>query len=230
MEKIVLVGSQGHAKVVIDILECEAKYSIVGLIDRFREVGETTLGYGVLGAEEDIPRLAEHHSLSGILIAIGDNHVRFTVTNKIAEICPDIQLVSAIHPDASIGRDVIIGQGTAVMAGTTINPGCRIGRSCILNTSSSLDHDSAMGDFASLGPRAVTGGYTEIGAFSAVGIGATVSNSLKIGPHAVIGAGSTVLNDIEAFSIAYGTPARIVRSRTEGEPYLKAPRVPDACK
>ena len=35
------------------------------------------------------------------------------------------------------------------------------------------------------------------------------------------GAGSTVLNDIDSYVVAYGTPARVIRNRIGGEPYLK---------
>lgn len=42
---------------VIDLFEKEGKYGIIGLIDPFREVGEETLGYKVLGGELDVPEL-----------------------------------------------------------------------------------------------------------------------------------------------------------------------------
>ena len=58
MHRIVVVGSSGHAKVVLDIVEKQERYAVLGLLDRFREPGESTLGYEVLGAEEDLPALA----------------------------------------------------------------------------------------------------------------------------------------------------------------------------
>ncbi|MEY8214236.1 MAG: hypothetical protein RPR97_07095 [Colwellia sp.] len=57
MEDIIIIGSSGHAKVVIDVVQQEGKYHIVGLIDRFRKIDEETLGYKVLGKEEDLPEL-----------------------------------------------------------------------------------------------------------------------------------------------------------------------------
>jgi acetyltransferase-like isoleucine patch superfamily enzyme len=47
-----------------------------------------------------------------------------------------------------------------------------------------------------------------------------VLHGVQIGEHTVIGAGATVTRSIEGFAVAYGTPARVVRSRQLGEPYL----------
>ncbi|MEA3317558.1 MAG: transferase, partial [Bacteroidota bacterium] len=43
MKNIVIFGSGGHAKVIIDIIEQQQKYNIIGLIDKFRNTGEKTL-------------------------------------------------------------------------------------------------------------------------------------------------------------------------------------------
>ncbi|MCK5497746.1 MAG: acetyltransferase, partial [Gammaproteobacteria bacterium] len=210
----------GHAKVVIDIVEQAGKYKIAGLVDPYREAGEQTLGYKILGKEEDLERLHNNHAFKGVIVAIGDNTIRSRVTAHVKEICTDLTFVCAIHPKSSIGKDVSIGEGTVIMAGTTINPCSAIGRFCMLNTNSSLDHDSVMNDFSSLAPRAVTGGNCRIGEYSAVGIGAVLVNGIQVGEHTVIGAGSTVLNNIESFKVAYGIPAKAIRERKPGDEYL----------
>lgn len=217
---IVIIGSSGHAKVVIDIAEREGKYAVVGLVDRFRKVGEQTLGYRVLGREEDLPQLVKSLGVTGAFVAIGDNFVRSKVAAHVAEVCPDLPFVSLIHPKASIAKDVSIGHGTVIVAGVTVNASCSVGRFCILNTNSSLDHDSVMEDFSSLAPNAATGGKCRIGSYAAVSIGAVVINGVRIGEHTIIGAGSTVIDHIEACRIAYGTPARSIKARKPGDPYL----------
>ncbi len=220
MDNIIVIGSSGHAKVIIDIIEQAGRYRIVGLLDRHREVGDQTLGYPVLGREEDLPQLCAAHAPVAAIVAIGDNFVRSKVAAYVQQLCPALPWGSAIHPKAVIAKDVTVGEGTVIMAGVTINPSCSIGRFCILNTSSSLDHDSVMGEFCSLAPRAATGGNCRIGAFSAVGIGAVLIHGIQVGEHAVVGAGSTVLRDVAALKVAYGTPARVVRDRNPGDGYL----------
>jgi sugar O-acyltransferase (sialic acid O-acetyltransferase NeuD family) len=222
MDNIVIIGSSGHAKVVIDIVQQLSQYNIVGLLDRNRQINETTMGYRVIGKEEDLPKLCEVHSLKGLVIAIGDNFVRSTVAARVRELCPELVQISAIHPRACIAKDVCIGAGSVIMAGVVINPGATVGRFCILNTNSSLDHDCVLEDFASLAPRVATGGNCRIGSHSAIGIGAVMIHGVQVGEHSVIGAGSLVNKSIAAFSVAYGMPARKIRDRRAGENYLSA--------
>ncbi len=220
MDNIVIVGSSGHAKVVIDIVRQEGKYNIVGLLDRFRSVGDHTMGCPILGKEEDLPHLIQAHDLTGVIVAIGDNFVRAKVSAGIQEICPQLAFLSAVHPSASIASDVTLGAGTVVMAGVVVNPCASIGRFCILNTHCSLDHDSTLADFASLAPGVTTGGNCQIGPYSAIGIGAVLVHGIRIGAHSVLGAGATVLQSVDSFVVAYGTPAKVVRTRKPGDKYL----------
>ncbi|WOD17918.1 acetyltransferase [Paraburkholderia kirstenboschensis] len=220
MNNIVLVGSSGHAKVVIDIVEREGKYSIAGLIDAFRQIGEQTLDYRILGTEADLPRLVAEHDIKGALIAIGDNLARSNIAAKVAEYSPQLPFVSAIHPRATVGRGATVDAGTVLMAGAVVNPCCRVGRFCILNTNSSLDHDSMMDDFSSLAPGAVTGGNCRIGRYAAISIGAVLRHGITVGEHSVVGAGATVLTDVDPYSVAYGSPAKKVRDRMAGERYF----------
>lgn len=220
MENIVIIGSSGHAKVIIDIVEKENKYSIIGLLDRFREIGEETLGYKIIGKEEDIPNLIVKHNLVGGIIAVGDNWVRKIVYEKINSMAPNFTFVKAIHPSAQIAKNVKIGNGTVIMAGVIVNSNSTIGNHCILNTNSSLDHDCFMDDFSSIAPNVTIGGNVKIGKFSAVSLGANVIPGVTIKEHTVIGAGSLVLKDVPEFVVAYGVPVKVIRKREVGERYL----------
>ncbi|CAB3738815.1 Putative acetyltransferase EpsM [Paraburkholderia sediminicola] len=220
MQNIVLVGSSGHAKVVIDVVEKQGCYRIAGLIDAFRTPGEETLGYRVLGGEADLPGLAAEHDLKGLIVAIGDNYVRAKVAAKVADVCPQLPFVSALHPAASVGKGTRIGAGTVVMAGAVINADCRVGQFCIVNTKASLDHDCVMDDFSSLAPGVTTGGNCRVGSHAAVSIGAVLRHGITIGEHSVVGAGSIVLKAVDAFSVTYGNPAKRIRDRQKGDKYL----------
>ena len=106
------------------------------------------------------------------------------------------------------------------MPGSVIGPNSQVGAFCIVNTGASLDHDSAMKDFASLAPGAVTGGRVEIGFRSAVGIGAAIKQGVVMGDDTVVGAKSYLNQDLPGGVIAYGSPAKVIRTRSPGEPYL----------
>ena len=217
---IVIIGASGHASVVCDIVRSRDKYRVVGFIDKNLPLGKSCNGLEILGREEDIPELVKSDDLQGALIAIGDNYLRWQIFKRIRKIVPELQFVDAVHPDSCVAETAEIGAGTVIMAGVVVNPYCRIGEFCILNTAASLDHDSVMEDYSCLAPGVVTGGNVSIGKFSAICIGAIVSHNIKIGSGTVVGAGSVILNDLPDQVLAYGIPARIVRSRRTEEPYL----------
>jgi sugar O-acyltransferase (sialic acid O-acetyltransferase NeuD family) len=167
-----------------------------------------------------LPALAHSLDAGGCIVAIGDNWRRHLMVERIAGLAPELQFVTAVHPSAQIARGVTLGRGTVVMAGVVVNSDSRVGDFCILNTNASLDHDGVMENYSSLAPGAVTGGNVRLGAYSAVSLGARVLQGLTIGEHTVIGAGALVLADVPGFSVAYGTPAAIVRTRGAGDKYL----------
>nr|WP_304220112.1 acetyltransferase [Fredinandcohnia onubensis] len=218
MNKIVIFGSGGHSKVVIDIIEKAEEYNILGLIDPFKQVGTKVMGYEILGGEDSLPEIEE--CVVGGIVALADNWKRARIVKKIQAINPAFRFITAIHPSAQIGRDVTIGNGTAVMANAVINSNTKVDDHCIINTKASLDHDCVVGEFVTLAPGATVAGGVTIGKYSVVSMGANVIHNLTIGDHSVIGAGSTVLHDLPSNIVAYGTPARVVRQRMAGEEYL----------
>jgi len=219
-QKIVVVGASGHAKVVIDMLQLARQFEIVGIIDTALPAGSTFQGCPVLGPDEVIDNLPNRAQLHGFIVAIGDNGLRARVTQNLLTRHPELTLVTAVHPAATVAHDATLGAGTVVMAEAVIGPGCRADTGCIINTRASLDHDGHMEDYASLAPAAVTGGDCRIGNRSAIGIGATLKHGVTIGQNSIIGAGATVMKDIGDNRVAYGTPAEVIRSRADDEPYL----------
>lgn len=215
-----MIGSSGHARVVLDALERSGRHAVIGLIDPLRRPGEIESGYPVLGTEDDLPALAAAKGIDACVVAIGDNWQRHLVVQRVRGRLPGMAFATVIHPSAQIGRGVEIGQGAVLMAGAIVNAAARIHAFCIVNTAAALDHDSVMEEFSSLAPGARTGGTVRIGAFAAVGIGATVSHGRTVGAHSILGAGAVVVHDIPERSVAYGVPARPVRGRAVGESYL----------
>jgi sugar O-acyltransferase (sialic acid O-acetyltransferase NeuD family) len=220
VSNIIVVGSSGHAKAVIDSIEKENKYEIIGLLDRFKDVGSSSFGYKIIGKEEDLQGLIKMHKVEGGIIAIGDNFIRYIVYNKILKIVPGFNFIKVIHPSAQIARNVIIGKGTVIMANTTVGSEASVGDFCIINNNSSLDHESRMLDYSSLAPGSSIGGNVEIGLFTTVSLGAKIIQGITIGEHTIIGTGSTVIKNIPKYVVAYGTPAKVIRSRIAGEKYL----------
>lgn len=218
MIHIIVFGAGGHAKAVIDTIEKNGIYHIVGIIDGLKPAGTTFYGYEVLGNEQ---WLVQHEALaSSGIVAIGDNWTRAAVVEKIKSILPHFTFITAIHPSASVARGAQIGSGTIIMAGSVVGSDARISEHCILYANTIAEHDTTIGNYVTLAPGACTGGNVRIGDYSVVSLGAAIIHGKTIGEHTVIGAGSTVLTDIAAYMVAYGTPAKAVRARVQGERYL----------
>jgi len=221
MLNVLVVGSSGHARVIIDAMEREGRFFIAGIIDTFKPVGHSCLGYQVLGDELRLPDLIREHDIVGGVIAIGDNWVRHKVAERIRCAVPNFQFITVIHPSAQVARSARVAAGTVVMPGAIISANADLGEFCIVNTKASLDHDGVMGAFSSFAPAVTAGGEVTIKPFAAVMLGVNIIHSISIGEHSVVGAGSLVLRNVPDRVLAYGLPARVVRSRQPGEPYLR---------
>ncbi|MGY5580766.1 acetyltransferase [Vibrio cincinnatiensis] len=220
MKNIVVIGSSGHARVIVDLIRKINEYNIVGFIDDLREPGELTLGIPVIGSESDLPNLINQYDIKGCIVAVGDNYTRKKIVDEIKKIAPSLKFFTAIHPSAIISEYVNIGQGSVVMAGAVVNSSVTIGEFCIINTRASVDHDCILSDFVSLAPNVALGGFCTIGKLSAVGIGSNLVHNVEIGENCVIGAGALVLSNIEDNVVSYGVPAKKIKSRNLGEKYL----------
>jgi sugar O-acyltransferase (sialic acid O-acetyltransferase NeuD family) len=205
---------------VLDIVHAAGTHRVAGMIDPLRPLGECIDGTPVIGREGDLPELCSRLGVGGFVVAIGDNHVRSQVFDRVQAMCPGLSPASLVHPASVVSRSAQILPGAVIAAASVVGPGSSVGRCCILNTASSLDHDSQLGDFASLAPGAITGGNVDIGRFSAIGIGAVILHGVRVGEHSVVGASSLIARDLEAFVVAYGVPAQIVRTRSPGDRYL----------
>jgi sugar O-acyltransferase (sialic acid O-acetyltransferase NeuD family) len=219
MKKLMIIGSGGHARVVLDIADRQG-LPVIGFIDDNRHEGELVDGLPILGRSGEIGRIAGQDSSIECVAAIGDNFARSELVRRVSAICPGLVWAAVMDPSAVISRRAEIGEGAMILAGTVINPGVRIGRHAIINNSCSIAHDTEFGAFSSAAPGVLTGGNVGVGEMSHIGVGAAVSHGVKIGAHAVIGSGSAVVRDCPDYSVAYGVPARIIRSRKAGERYL----------
>tara|TARA_R110000751_G_scaffold210384_1_gene314119 strand:+ start:33518 stop:34207 length:690 start_codon:yes stop_codon:yes gene_type:complete len=226
MENILIIGASGHAKVIVDIIEKQNKYRIQGFLDTYRRKGEKLFNYPILGTEDDLRDIVEKHNIYGCFIAIGDNYTRKVMAEKITSFNPEIKFINAIHPTAILGKKVKLGNGIAIMAGVIVNSDSRIGNFCILNTNSFLEHDGAMHNYSSISSGVKTGGNLTLMECSSICIGATILENIIIENDTVIGAGALVNKNIPSLVVAYGVPAKIVRSRNAEDKYLFSEKKP----
>jgi len=199
-KQIVIIGANGHGKVVADIAKKNG-YEDIAFLDDNISLKECN-GYPVVGTVEEI----NQHRNKDCFIAIGNAQVRQKI--QLALYKANIKIVTLVHPNAVIGENVSLGKGTVVMAGSVINPSVKIGDGCIINTCSSVDHDCILGDFVHVSVGAHVAGTVTIGNRTWVGAGATVNNNIEITGDCLIGAGAVIVKDIEESGTYIGVPAK----------------------
>ena len=218
--KVVIFGSSGHAKVIVDIIESNNNFELIGFIDKFIPSETIVLNYKVIGDELILPKLMNDYKFNQGVVGIGDNFVRSKVVDFVKRIAPDFQFINCIHDSAKISNHCELGVGNVVMPGVSINASTIISDHCILNTNSSLDHDCRMANFSSLAPNSAVGGNCSIGQFSYVGIGASIFHGVSIEDNCIVGGGSILNKNTICDSNYYGIPAKRISERKLGDSYL----------
>ena len=204
MKKICIIGGSGHAMVVADIIECMIRNGeqaeIIGFLDDNPSKARM-LSYRRLGPLNMIDQLSKEGV--SFCIAIGDNHIRKSITEKYKT-----RWFIPIHPKAIISPHVQIMEGSVIMPGSIINAGTVIGRHVIINSAAVVEHDCTISDFVHVSPNATLCGNVWIGEATHIGAGATVIHNIKIGAHSTIGAGAAVVRDVIDGVIVKGIPAK----------------------
>ena len=211
---LIIFGAGGHATACANVAFAMG-LPISGFVDPSRS-DESHCGLPVAASPEAFGPLDAHQ----FFVAVGDNSARQRLRAQWQEKAGGLAWAILAHPSAVIGWGSELGPGSVAMPLAMIGPNCRIGAFCIVNSGASIDHDGRMEDYSSLAPGAVTGGNVSIGARSAICIGAIVKHGCKIGADSVLGGNAYLDQELPDAVVAYGNPARIVRPRQPGEPYL----------
>lgn len=196
---LVLIGGGGHCRSCIDVIEQQGNFSIAGIIDLPDQLGKKTLGYPVIGTDEDLAELiTEDYSFLITIGQIKDGSRRQQLFNKLFS--TGAHLPTVISPRAYLSPHAKVGPGTIIMHGAIINVNAAIAANCIINSQSLIEHDAVVEDHCHISTGAIINGGAHIGAGSFVGSQAMVREGVKIGAGAVIGAGTVILRDVEARS------------------------------
>ena len=53
-KNIIICGCGGHAKSIIELIVCNKKWNICGLVGLKNEINQKVLGYKIIGCDEDL--------------------------------------------------------------------------------------------------------------------------------------------------------------------------------
>lgn len=202
---VILLGSGGHAKVLLDILH-RSRVKILGIVDPHREPNSLWSNYPVLGHDNVVYGYAPDaiELINGIGSLPGDLGLRQQIYLRFK--ASRYQFKTVIDPLAFIATEVLLAEGVQIMAGAIIQPGVSIGVNSIINSGSIIEHDCQLGSDVHMAPGVVLSGGVSVGNRVHMGTGSSVIQNICIGDDSIIGAGAVVTRNIKNHQIVY--PAR----------------------
>ena len=210
---VVVIGSGGHARVVIDCLHLAGRQILFCTEVASELHGKTVDGILIKGSDELILGLdvSKVHLANG-MGSIGEPIRRQRVYERFSK--QGYKFTSVVHPFATVARSVKLGNGVQIMACAVAQPGVVIGSNSIINTAATIDHNCEIGAHCHIAPRVAISGEVVIGNRSHIGTGASVIQAIQIGENCVVGAGATVIKNLPSGTVAVGTPAKPILKKS----------------
>jgi UDP-perosamine 4-acetyltransferase len=208
-KQIVLIGSGGHAKVVMENIEVVGEFEIVGVVTEDSDT-DSFYGYKILGNKAVLPDILKDgvkHAALGVG-GLKDTALKMNIYQSL--ISQGFLFVSSIHPSATISNNAIIEAGVHVMAGVCIQAGVLIGENVAIYPNSFIGHDSQVSSHALIAANSSLGGNVVLQEGVLVGLGVSIVPNVTIAKNVTIGAGSVVTRDILKSGIYFGSPAKRV--------------------
>ena len=179
MQEIILIGGGGHCKSVIDVIELEGKYTIAGIIDKKKLVGQDVLGYKVIGCDDDLQNL--HKEYKNAVVTIGhikSNTLKVKLFNMLKDIGYNLPVI--ISPLAYVSKHSYVDEGTVVMHQALINTNVKVGKNCIINSKALVEHDVVIEDNCHISTASVINGGVRVKENSFFGSNATSKEYIEI--------------------------------------------------
>lgn len=192
MQPLLLIGSGGHARSVLDVIETLSNFYVHGLIGLPSEVGSTVLGYKVIGTDDDLNIL--RRDVPSAVIALGQiktSESRRRIAIQLQNL--RFSMPPIISASARVSKHATIAEGTVIHHNAVINSSVSIGKHSIINTSALLEHDVAIGDFCHVSTGALVNGGVKLGSDSFIGSGAIIREGVSLPASTVVSAGHRIM-------------------------------------
>jgi sugar O-acyltransferase (sialic acid O-acetyltransferase NeuD family) len=188
---IILVGGGGHCRSCIDVIEQEGRFNIVGIVDLSEKIGQSVIGYPIIGEDKNLLELIKAYS--NALITVG----QIDSPNRRIELYKYLKEINALFPVirsplSYVSPHASIEEGTITMHRAIINAGAKIGKNCIINTNAIIEHDVIIGDHSHISTASVVNGGTKIGPRTFFGSNSDIKHNMVIGEDSLISNGISV--------------------------------------
>jgi sugar O-acyltransferase (sialic acid O-acetyltransferase NeuD family) len=183
MEKLLLVGSGGFGRVVLE--HASALYDCAFLDDGDASIVDEV---PVVGKTGDMASFYPEYKL--LLVTIGNNKLRERIYKEAGSI--GFTFPNIIHPSAYISPHAHIGSGCVILNNAVVQNNAKCGNGCILNPGVELHHDSTIGSYCLIYTNSVVRSLTSVGDRVWVGSNVTVSTYATVSDDTLIEDGKVI--------------------------------------
>lgn len=212
MPRVVGLGAGGHGRVVVDALRMSGTATLVGWLDAdpLRR-GSDFVGVPVLGADDLLGDLRAR-GVDAVFIGLGcAGDMRPRRRLYALARAAGFEVMSIVHPSATVSAFASIGPGVTILAGAIMNAGAALGENVIVNTGAIVEHDCVIGSHCHIATGARLASTVTVGEGSHIGLGACIRECITIGRDVIAGAGAVVVKDVPDGVVVVGSPARVLR-------------------
>jgi sugar O-acyltransferase (sialic acid O-acetyltransferase NeuD family) len=192
MKEIILIGGGGHCKSVIDVIEKEGKFQVIGVVDKPALIGTKVFNYSVIGSDSDLENLSKKYKYALITVGqIKSPALRIKLFNLVIQLGFSIPFV--ISPRAYVSKHAFIGKGTVVMHDALINANAKIGQNCIINSKALIEHDAIIENHCHISTGSIINGGAIIRSDTFFGSNSMAKENVVVERKSVIRGGSIIL-------------------------------------
>lgn len=176
---IVLIGGGGHCVSCIDVIESTGKYTIEGILDIPERLGQSVLGYPIIGTDAELPVLARKFTNFAITVGhLGNSSLRRHIHGQVKGCGGSLPAIVSRH--AYVSRHAQLGEGTIVHPFALVNAEARIGACSIINSAALVEHGARVGDHCHISTSAVVNGDVTVWNDVFLGSGAVCKQGIEI--------------------------------------------------
>ena len=212
--KVLIFGVGELAELIHFYLAESDEWDVVGFAadESFLPSSGSVANLPALSIEDAITRFPPIENQAFVAVSAGGlNHQRETLCARV--LGAGYELISYVHPSATVASNVEIGQNSFIFEDNTLQPFTKVGNRCILWSGNHIGHRSVIEDDVFITSHVVVSGFCTIGRYSYLGVNSSVADNVNVAESTVLGAGALLLDDNEAGGVYVGSPAKRLPNR-----------------